>query len=243
MKMIQIYRHIDCEGPAHLQLMLEKRNIPFELICIDKGETVRNDISEVAGLIFMGGSMSANDDLKWIHQELDLIRAAVRKNIPVLGVCLGSQLIAKALGAKVFPGPKKCMELGWFPVESSRNNKWTSDLPDHFDVFHWHGETFDLPEGATHLFSNERYENQGFAIGPHLGLQFHVEMNSESVREWVSRYTEDIEQRCLREHDANAMLENIDDRITKLQEYAEILFNIWLEPIVPSVIAKNSLDK
>lgn len=232
MKPVKIFRHIDCEGPAHLQALLEQRNLPFELVAVDQGQQIDIDPTTAAGLIFMGGSMSVNDPFGWITQEIQLIQSAIKREIPVLGVCLGSQLLAKALGARVYPGAADCMELGWFPVECTAQNEWTVDLPDSFEVFHWHGETFDLPNGATRLFSNERYDNQGFAFGPHLALQFHVEMNSESVREWVTRYTEDIERRCVKEHDAQVMLHGLESRVTQLQGYAEILFNRWLASIV-----------
>lgn len=229
MKTIRIFRHIDCEGPAHLQTILEQRAIPFELVRIDEGDLVTSDLESVAGLIFMGGSMSVNDDLAWIHQELVLIQKAVRENIPVMGVCLGSQLIAKALGAKVYPGKHNCMELGWSPIQCTEKNAWTKGLPDSFDVFHWHGETFDLPDGATCLFSNDLYANQGFVVGPHLGLQFHVEMDAPSVREWVGQYTDDITRRCTREHDAKAMLDDLENRIKVLQKFAGVLFDHWLK--------------
>lgn len=232
MKPIKIFRHIDCEGPAYLQTQLEQRALPWELIRIDQGEPVDTDPAKVSGLIFMGGSMSVNDPLDWIAEEIQLIQAAVKQDIPVLGVCLGSQLLAKALGAKVYPGSAGCMEIGWFPVECVTQSDWTSELPDSFEVFHWHGETFDLPDGATRLFSNERYLNQGFAFGPHLALQFHVEMDSASVSEWLTRYTEDIEKRCVKEHDTEAILYTLESRVSQLQIHAEVLFNRWLAPIV-----------
>jgi len=232
MKTIRIFRHIDCEGPAHLQTLLEQRAIPFELVRIDEGEAVQSDLASAAGLIFMGGSMSVNDDLLWIRQELDLIQRAVEENIPVMGVCLGSQLIARALGAKVYPGKHHCMELGWSPIKCVEKNAWTKGLPDQFDVFHWHGETFDLPDSAIRLFANDLYANQGFAVGPHLGLQFHVEMDAASVREWLGRYTDDIARRCVREHDAAAMLDNLENRIAALQQYAKSLFDNWLKSVI-----------
>ena len=162
MKPIRIFRHIECEGPAFLQTILEEKQIPFELVQIDKGEAVAMDLDSVSGLIFMGGSMSVNDPLEWITQEVSLIQNAVDKHIPVLGLCLGSQLIAKALGARVYPGKHNCMELGWGKVKTHMVNGWSDDLNDEVMVFHWHGETFDLPDGAQRLFSNELYDNQGF---------------------------------------------------------------------------------
>jgi GMP synthase-like glutamine amidotransferase len=226
MNIIRIFRHIDCEGPAYLQTLLQEKNILFELVRIDEFEDVNMSLANVAGLICMGGSMSVNDPLAWIDQEVALIQQAVQQNIPVLGVCLGSQLLAKALGSRIYPGP--CMEIGWYPVNCIDNHSLTAGLPEQIDVFHWHGETFDLPEEAHLLFSNERYQNQGFALGPHLGLQFHVEMEAELVREWIRRNPADLERRCEHAHDAAAILTDLDTRIAGLQTQARILFENWL---------------
>jgi len=232
LKHVKIFRHIECEGPAYLQTLLEQLKIPFKFVRVDKNESVPKDLAEIAGMIFMGGSMSVNDELAWLKDENRLIQMAIQNGIPVLGVCLGSQLIAKALGARIYPGEHQCMELGWSPVKCVTRNEWTKDLPGSFDVFHWHGETFDLPEGATRLFSNELYSNQGFAFGPHLALQFHVEMTADSVREWVGLYTEDIERRCDINQAPYAMLDNLEARILQLQKHASILFMQWLAGVV-----------
>ena len=232
MKHIKIFRHIECEGPAYLQTLLEQLAIPYEIIHIDENEGVPQNLADIAGMIFMGGSMSVNDQFEWLADENRLIQDAIQKNIPVLGICLGSQLIAKALGARIYPGKHQCMELGWSPVECVTSNKWTKDLPDRFDVFHWHGETFDLPEGATRLFSNELYTNQGFALGPHLALQFHVEMTADSIHEWIGLYTEDIERRCDEKQHANAMMMNLEQKVLQLQDYAGILFRQWLTGVM-----------
>ena len=226
MNIIRIFRHIDCEGPAYLQTLLEEKAIPFELVRIDEFEPVKMQLDHVAGLIFMGGSMSVNDPLEWIAQEVALIKQAVQQNVPVLGVCLGSQLLAMALGARVYSGP--CMEIGWYPVTCITGHPLTAGLPEQLVVFHWHGETFDLPEGASLLFSNDRYLHQGFALGPHLGLQFHVEMQADVVREWIRRNPADLERRCEHAHDAEAILRDLDTRIAGLQTLARDLFDNWL---------------
>lgn len=226
MKCIRIYRHVDCEGPAYLQTLLDEKAIPTELIRIDQNESVLPQLDNVAGLIFMGGNMSVNDPLDWISEELALIRRAVQLHIPVMGICLGSQLIAKALGARVYPGP--CMEIGWYTVDCHNGNDMTANLPAQMPVFHWHGETFDLPDQAQLLFSNERYAHQGFRIGPHLGLQFHVEMDADQVHDWINRNPADLDRRCEQAHDAEAILQQLDTRIAALNQLARHLLNNWL---------------
>jgi len=227
MKPIRIFRHIDCEGPAFFQTILESKKIAFELIKIDENQAVDTNLENTSGLIFMGGSMSVNDPLTWISQEITLIQNAMQQNIPVMGICLGSQLIAKAMGAAIIPGP--CMELGWDTVRCKSKTAWTKDLPDELTVFHWHGETFELPNRATRIFANDRYDNQGFVSGPHLALQFHLEMQQAGINEWLQRYPEDLQRRCDKDNDAKQIQQQTGQYIQALQNYASILFTHWLE--------------
>jgi len=233
MKPIRIFRHIDCEGPAYFQTLLEQQQVPYELVRIDAGEPVNSDLDTTSGLIFMGGDMSVNDPISWLDDEIALIKAAMASDIPVMGICLGSQLMAKAMGSRVYPGP--CMELGWWPVNSLPTNKrdsgWTKTLPETLMAFHWHGETFDLPSGASAIFGNDLYSNQGFVIGPHLALQFHLEMEADVIKEWLDRYPEDLAKRCDQTHDKDMILEMTTQYITQLQGYAEHLLNHWLANI------------
>lgn len=228
MKPIRIFQHLDCEGPAYFETILKDRHIPYEIVRIDLGETVSPETDTISGLIFMGGPMSVNDPLAWITDEIKLIKNAIKKQIPVLGICLGSQLMAKAMGAKVYPGEAGCMEIGWGDIECVTHTPWTDDLPQTMTVFHWHGETFDLPTGAIRLFSNERYANQGFALGPHLALQFHVEMMKETVHEWLQRNPQDVERRCDEELDSQAIIDLIPKHLKSMQHYALTLFTHWL---------------
>lgn len=225
-KPIRIFRHIDCEGPAYFQTLLEQQHVPYELVRIDEGEKVNSDLNSTSGLIFMGGNMSVNDPINWIAEEVSLIQSAIDNNIPVMGICLGSQLMAKAMGSTVYPGP--CMEMGWASVNCLNQTTWTENLPAAINVFHWHGETFEIPNGATAIFGNNRYANQGFVLGPHLALQFHLEMESEIIREWLDRYPEDLEKRCEQKHDKADILKKTDEHINALQQYATALFAHWL---------------
>lgn len=134
-------------------------------------------------LIVMGGPMSVNDeaDHPWLAAEKALIRAAVDRGVSVLGVCLGAQLIAAALGARVYRNRDK--EIGWFPIERVDASDGCFRFPDQADVFHWHSETFDLPDGAVLLARSAACENQAFQVGATtIGLQFHLEMTPGSVR-------------------------------------------------------------
>lgn len=194
MKPIAIFRHVAIEGPGYLGEFLSARNIPWQLIAIDAQDPMPGSASAFSGLVFMGGPMSVNDDLPWIAQSLALIREAVALDIPVLGHCLGGQLMAKALGGVVTRNPVK--EIGWWPVLVADNDSaraWFGDVAS-FTAYHWHGETFSLPHGATLVLSSTACRNQGFVMGKHLALQCHVEMTSEMVHEWCAVGIAEVEQ-------------------------------------------------
>jgi GMP synthase-like glutamine amidotransferase len=186
MRPIAIFRHLAIEGPGYLAELLDTRNIPWVLIPVDEGAEVPVSPGAYSGLVFMGGPMSVNDDLPWISESLTLIRQAVAADIPVLGHCLGGQLMAKALGGQVTRNPVK--EIGWGSVEILDNpaaRHWFGDWRD-FMAFHWHGETFSLPEGATRLLASAHCANQAFSLRKHLGLQCHVEMTPPMVEAWCA---------------------------------------------------------
>jgi GMP synthase-like glutamine amidotransferase len=184
MKPIAIFRHSPTEGAGHFALFLTEHAIPWQIVHIDQGEAVPKDAGAFSGLVFMGGPMSVNDDLPWIAPTLALIRDAYAKDIPLLGHCLGGQLMSKALGGVVSKNAIK--ELGWGKVNVADNataRQWFGDIRE-FDSFHWHGETFSLPQGAVHLLSSAHCANQAYAIGKHLAMQCHVEMTEVMIREW-----------------------------------------------------------
>jgi GMP synthase-like glutamine amidotransferase len=193
MKPIAIFRHTATEGPGYLATFFDERKIPWQLIAIDAGDGVPSDASKFSGLVFMGGPMSVNDDLPWIPKVEALIRGAVAKDIPLLGHCLGGQLISKALGGVVSRNPVK--EIGWGEVLVAGNDiarAWFGDIQT-FQAFHWHGETFSLPQGAMHLLSSTYCANQAYAIGKHLALQCHVEMTAEMIAAWCAVGADEVE--------------------------------------------------
>jgi GMP synthase-like glutamine amidotransferase len=145
-------------------------------------------------LVVMGGPMSVNDEDKfpWLVAEKHFVREAIEFGIPVLGICLGAQIIANAMGAKVFRNPLK--EIGWFPIHTVSSNSHSAFIfPESETVFHWHGETFDLPPGAIQIAMSEGCENQAFQLGKSvIGLQFHLETTPESAREIVSHCRDEL---------------------------------------------------
>ncbi len=230
MKPVAIFRHIPTEGAGYFADFLNQHAIPWVLIRIDEGDPVPQNSREYSGLVFMGGTMSVNDDLPWILFVLPLIRDAFAHDIPLLGHCLGAQLISKALGGVVDKNPVK--EIGWGKVEVSDNDiarEWFGDIRS-FHSFHWHGETFSLPQGAIHLLSSAYCENQAYTIGKHLALQCHVEMTGNMISEWCEAGKQELAdsanspavQSALEMHDQSQA------KLPELHRVANQLYRHWL---------------
>jgi GMP synthase-like glutamine amidotransferase len=235
MKPIAVFRHSPTEGAGHFALFLTQHAIPWQMIHIDQGEAVPTDASEFNGLVFMGGSMSVNDDLPWIAQVLALIRDAIARDIPVLGHCLGGQLMSKALGGVVTKNPVK--ELGWGKVEVADNavaKQWFGDVTQ-FDSFHWHGETFSLPQGAVRLLSSAHCANQAYAIGKHLAMQCHVEMTAHMIEDWCRVGADEIAANLNSPavQSAETMQAQMHEKLPPLHKVAERLYLNWLHGIAP----------
>jgi GMP synthase-like glutamine amidotransferase len=228
---VKIVRHVGHEGPGYFGDFLERRGIPHELIRVDLGEPIPEDVSGTSGLVFMGGPMSVNDPLPWIARATELIRRAVAADVPVLGHCLGGQLMAKALGARVTRN--SVPEIGWHPVEvtsSDAAKRWFDSLPATFPVYHWHGETFELPAGAVHLLRSTDCRNQAFALGKHLALQCHVEMTPGMIAEWIER-AHDLEPSRTVQSGAE-MLRDVEPRVAALHRIADVLYERWIQGLV-----------
>jgi GMP synthase-like glutamine amidotransferase len=233
MKPVAIFRHAATEGPGYIAEFLERHAVPFQLVHIDQGETVPDDATRFSGLVFMGGPMSVNDDLSWIAQSTALIRHAVGRDIPVMGHCLGSQLMARALGSVVAKNPVK--EIGWSEVTVLSGNvasAWLGDLRS-FDGFHWHGETFSLPSGAVPLLSSRYCANQGFALGKHLGLQCHVEMTAAMIRDWCEHNVDELAASADSPgvQPAAVMQAEMAAKLPQLHAAADRLYEHWLQGV------------
>ena len=182
---VLVFRHVPFEGLGLIEPALQARGIEVEYADLYQAGSAIPRSESFDGLIFMGGPMSVNDDLPYLQWEMRAIREAMDGGQPVLGICLGSQLIAKALGARVYRNREK--EIGWFDVEftgAADSDTLFAGLSRE-TIFHWHGETFDLPGGAVLLASSERTPHQAFRIGDRIyGLQFHLEVTPEMIADW-----------------------------------------------------------
>jgi len=186
-------QHVPFEGPGSIGPWLKSAGYKISSTKFYESSSLPNP-DQLDLLVIMGGPMSVNDEDRypWLRTEKQFIRQAIDSGKAVLGVCLGAQLIASALGESVHPNRRK--EIGWFPVQGiSHADKSIFRFPSAVEVFHWHGETFDLPEGATLLARSEACENQAFQFRRRvIGLQFHLETTPESARAIVRNCREDL---------------------------------------------------
>jgi GMP synthase-like glutamine amidotransferase len=185
LKPVAIFRFARTEGAGHFATFLAEHGQEFTLVRLDEGEPVPSEPAAFAGLGFMGGPMSANDELSWTQPVLRLMREAVASGVPVIGHCLGGQLLARALGGKVSRNP--VVEIGWVPVTTERTplaREWMGGV-ESFDAFQWHYDTFTLPPGAERIFTGATCANQAYVVGNrHLGMQCHVEVTAEMIDTW-----------------------------------------------------------
>lgn len=229
MSQVVILRHVDCEGPGHLLDVLARHHVPYKIVKIDEGETVPTSLENLLGIVSMGGSMSANDELPWIADELKLLRAAAQHGVPVLGHCLGGQLLAKALGAEITANPVR--EIGWFDVSCEKNGAaqhWFQSLPETFEVFHWHGEAFSTPPKAINILRSAHCNNQCFVRGNLLGFQCHIEMTTELVREWARRFQNQIDVSQPTEQSSEELVKDLSNRILRLNRIADTIYERWI---------------
>jgi len=228
---VVVFRFSQTEGPGYLGQFLTRRGILWDQINVDAGDSVPGDINGYSGLVLMGGPMSANDDLPWIPAVLDLIRQAVGAGVPVLGHCLGGQLMSKALGGTVGPNPVK--EIGWGGVSKVGHNPapdWLGELPSSFEVFQWHGETFSIPDGAERLLESPFCANQAFLLNNlHLGLQCHIEMTAAMIKAWCETGAGEIAEAADSPavQQPPAMEENLAARLEDLHRIADVLYGKW----------------
>ncbi|MFZ5541084.1 MAG: type 1 glutamine amidotransferase [Pseudomonadota bacterium] len=237
---VAIFQHDRDVGPGYFETWLRERALPYALIRIDRGDPVPADPREFAGLCFMGGPMSVNDPLPWIEPVCALIRAADTAGVPVIGHCLGGQLLAKALGARVTRSAFK--EIGWgaLRVTDTRTAaEWLGiESLEGVEFFQWHGDAFELPPGARNFLASEFCGHQAFVVDrggfAHLGMQFHCEMTPALVRSWLADETWIAEVEHERRtnggpavQDAAAMLRDVHARTARMNALAARLYDRW----------------
>lgn len=232
MKPVAIFRHSPTEGPGYFAIFLEQHGIPWQLIAVDAGEAIPESPTDFSGLCFMGGPMSVNDPLPWIEPLCELIRAADAQDIPLIGHCLGGQLISKALGGQVTKNPVK--EIGWSEALAEDHDiarRWLGDFAGQpGTVFQWHGETFSIPPGATRLFANRHCANQMYVRGPHLAMQCHVEMTPEMIATWTCQWAAEVEAASEQAsvQSTGEMNAQVDQHLPAMRSLSDRLYSAWI---------------
>ena len=231
MKKVIIFRFLAHEGPGYLGDFLNEQNIPWQLVKVDEGQALPTSILAYSGMVLMGGPMSVNDDLPWIAPLLALICEAKAADIPLLGHCLGGQLISKALGGLVIKNVAK--EIGWGEVtvtDCEAAKLWFGNI-QNFNAFHWHGETFTLPQGAIHLLSSQYCQNQAYAIGKHIAFQTHIEMTTEMVKKWCEEGADEVlaSSASPAVQQVDEMQDNISLHCFFLNKVAKQVYSQWIQ--------------
>ncbi len=238
MKPAVIVQHEADAGPGHFERYLLRNGLPYQTVCVFDGESMPGFAQGYSGLCSLGGTMSVNDELPWIDHELSLMRDADRCGVPIIGHCLGGQLLARAFGAQVTRSAIK--EIGWGEVHADDielAREWVGTEPV-LELFQWHGDTFALPPEARRLLTNRLCANQAFVIErsgfAHLGMQFHVEMTPQLVHSWVSdpaglREIDDAlrDQHGVGVQRAEDILDGVDHKIQRMSAIADRIYDRW----------------
>ena len=191
-----IVKHVDIEGPGITEACLRKKDIPYQILNLESNDHFPK-LDDLTHIVLLGGPMNVyeEDQYPFLRHEDLFIKEAIQRGKQVLGICLGAQLIAKALGAKVYKAPVK--EIGWYEIsltEEGVRDHLFSPFPKTFSAFQWHGDTFDLPNAAKLIATSRPVQNQAFRYGENAyGLQFHLEVTEEMIREWMKEYEEEFE--------------------------------------------------
>ena len=235
--MITAIQHVPHEDMGFFETVLKEKKVPFRYVRIfERGPSGGSplsmvNLSKTSALVVMGGPMGVyeSDRYPFLLEEIRLIQESLERKIPVLGICLGAQLLAGAAGGRVYPGPTK--EIGWFPVRMTRGaskDPLLGHLPSQSMAFHWHGDTFDLPKGSVLLASSAKYQHQAFRVGRNAwGLQFHLEMTEFMIRDWVRMGEENLKTKEP-VWDAGEILNQTSIYLPELQKMAGKVFGQFL---------------
>lgn len=230
---VVVLQHLVPEGPGAIGVALERAGVQVDVVRTDLGGPVPSTLDGIDGLVVMGGPMSVRSDDGFPSRsaELDLARQALAAGRPALGVCLGAQLLCAAAGGRVLTGHGP--EIGWGPItlsEAAADDPLLSGLPRELTVLHWHGETYELPDGAVHLARSDGYPEQAFRVGARAwGLQFHLEVDTEHVAAFVAAFPDDA---AAAPGGAERILGDTPDALDALVQHRDAILTRFAELVI-----------
>lgn len=228
MTKVWVLQHVNCETLGNITDALQALGIRHEYVRTSKGEPVPKEMGDGAGLIVMGGPMGVYEQnaCPFLADEIRLIEKALSAQKPILGVCLGSQLLAATLGAAVTKGEKK--EIGWYQVsleDSCKTDRLWSGIESPFTAYHWHGDIFDLPQGAVSLASSALTRHQAFRYSRNAyGFLFHMEVTPAMIRDMVENFTDELREGKV---DGTEILDRTADYLPRLHTIGRLVFQRW----------------
>lgn len=227
---VLILQHLNADGPAYLETWLQRAGRPFAVFNTEAGQAYPPTLRGYSALAVLGGEMSANDGLPSLRDAERLILEAISDDVPVIGHCLGGQLMARALGARVSASPAP--EIGWHRLRvrpGAAARRWLGER-DEAMVFQWHYDAFELPRGAQWIAQSDACPHQAFAFGPHLAMQFHVELDAAKLAAWTAAYDPrfDAASGAGTVHDSERMVREAALHLGAQQRLADRLYSTWL---------------
>ena len=226
--MIVIIKHIDIEGPGTLGDFLNAKNIPFKIIELGAGDALPTSLEGIDAVVVLGGPMNVDEEAKYsfLKAELAFIQKVLAQETPFLGICLGSQLLAKAAGALVVKSPVK--EIGWYHVEitpDGKNDPFFKGFKADEKIYHWHGDMFQIPQKGTLLATAKGCPHQALKVGRNAyGVQFHVEVTDKSIKEWCDEYIDPASAEllsCSATADGGSRLDHAASMLNDYYTYAD----------------------
>jgi len=226
---VLVIQHVACEGLGGLDGVFHRAGVHVDIINLWRGQELLKTLHGYGGLVILGGPMNVyeEDQYPFLRDEGVLINEAVTKGIPALGICLGAQLIAKACGARVTSGLRK--EIGWYELQLTPDgevDKLFSRFPRRFKVFQWHGDTFEIPRGATHLTASDLFPHQAFRYYNAYALQFHLEVDEVMIQTWLHEYAGELAS--LPYIQADQILADTRANIADLHQIAQVFYTQFL---------------
>ena len=233
MKKLLVLQHVPHEILGTLNPVLKRSGFRIRYINFSRQPDAQPSLDGYHGLVILGGPMSVNDADRLPHLivEMKLIEDAMKRDVPILGICLGAQLIARTLGARVYPNKEK--EIGWYdvsPTKEAERDSLLGAFRGSERIFQWHGETFDIPQSARHLASSRLCHNQAFRYGPKVyGLQFHLEVDEPMIHRWLRVPENRQEIASLRGVDADQIHAETPQHIERLHELSHHTFEAFTD--------------